>query len=482
MIIPGVFTAAGKQRIDDFFDMFASVMSDTPSYASRKHSFDEWYREAYIDTWKTFAQMYHENLLIPDNYISRQRYASAMTATPNPYIRFFERMAEELESFSKTGDVPSWVLQLQNMNEIMQSETETEQDSSLLTQLAKKADDIVQRTTEQIDETTRRRNEKQAKAAVAWNEYLNALQRLSTIVPSREAGFTLMQTYLGDRSQVAPGDNPLIDAETVQAEWADVLDTSGDTYFLMDILDGPRRYLANYLIEESACVLQQRWEEEVLGPLRGIPSGERHDALFRRDDGLIWKFVNGPGKSFIGLNQSGFYIRRAFPVYLAFTTFLNEGTTQNPDFKSSYLVTMETLPIEVNPEATVQPHASIFELQCVGETASLENYNYTRSRTFTWEPGSCGETSITIMFENMELTRRYPDAMGFAAFLTDFRTGSHRFVPGDFPAYRDALAEKGIEWIRLSYRITGSESIITTYQLAQNPLDVPEQIVSCWSE
>jgi type VI secretion system protein ImpL len=257
---------------------------------------------------------------------------------------------------------------------------------------------------------------------------------------------------------------------------------SGDSYLVLDLIDGPRRYLESYCRSESACILQQLWEEEVLGPLRSVRPDDRYQTLFNRDNGLVWRFVNGTAKPFVALNKNGYSTRGEYPLRKVFVSFLNEGSVRTTEFESAYLVSIESLPLEVNSDAATKPYTSVLELQCVDANTSLENTHYPRKQTFTWQPGVCGDTMITIGFPGFELIKRYAGPLGFAEFLDVFKTGSHQFTIDEFPAHRDLLAEQHIEWIKLSYKITGGAAVVERLADRREPLGVPETIVNCWAE
>jgi len=89
---------------------------------------------------------------------------------------------------------------------------------------------------------------------------------------------------------------------------------------------------------------------------------------------------------------------------------------------------------------------------------------------------------ITIGFPGFELIKRYPGQFGFAEFLDEFKTGTHHFTIEEFPAHRELLAEQHIEWIKLSFTITGGSAVVERLSDRREPLGVPETIVNCWQE
>ncbi len=120
-----------------------------------------------------------------------------------------------------------------------------------------------------------------------------------------------------------------------------------DAPFIWDLVIGPQRFLISYAALKAADVLQTRWEDEVLGGIRGLDGDASAKKLFDEKEGLVWKFVAGSGKPFISRNQLGYCSPKdtavRIPLRSEFFDFLNTGPKSVITFEPSYTVTIETL-------------------------------------------------------------------------------------------------------------------------------------------
>jgi type VI secretion system protein ImpL len=198
--------------------------------------------------------------------------------------------------------------------------------------------------------------------------------------------------------------------------------------------------------------------------------------------GLARKFIGGPGAPFVDQSLArGYYAKRvqgvSLPFIADFFTFMNRGPRVSKPLKDSYAVTMEGLPTSANPEARIQPGATLLELKCADKRQILINRNYPIRQTFTWSPQTCGDVVFHIEVGNLLLARHYSGSQGFARFLQEFYSGDRTFIAEDFPGERAALQSLGIRFIQVKYMITGHEPVVQL--LSVTPTRVPTLIVQC---
>ena len=129
------------------------------------------------------------------------------------------------------------------------------------------------------------------------------------------------------------------------------------------------------------------------------------------------------------------------------------------NFKNRYGVSMDTLPMEVNPSAQVKPVASVLQMKCKNNMIRFENNNYPQSADFDWEPADCGKVLLTIQFPEITLLKEYQD---FFEFLKDFNYHSRTFLSEEFPEQKQALFKKGITSVTLSYNFKGDLPLLET--------------------
>ena len=309
--------------------------------------------------------------------------------------------------------------------------------------------------------------------AQIWEEYTKTLEQVSPALGSRNQCFQMFAKF---------NESPFALADSKYIQLRHLTKDMGDFPFVWDIISGPQRFLVDYCAREAACVIQQQWEEQVLGGIKGAKSENVNYILFDKTDGSVWKFIESTGNPFITRSSSGFLVRKQFeriiPFKSEFFNFLNNGAESVVNYQPVYYVTLETLPLDVNSQAKVAPYGCTFGLQCADDKRILENYNYPQKLTFSWSPETCGDASLSILFSGLTLTRNYEGKLGFAQFLFEFRDGSRTFMREEFPEAQEELKNMGISWIRIYYKITGGQPVIEL--LEKKISQVPVEIVSCW--
>ncbi|MCK4696402.1 MAG: hypothetical protein KAT74_11590, partial [Candidatus Cloacimonetes bacterium] len=198
-----------------------------------------------------------------------------------------------------------------------------------------------------------------------------------------------------------------------------------------------------------------------------------------KSDGLVWKFVEGPANPFIGVNKYGYYAIESFNTRIPFTEefiqFLDNGAVGVINYKDSYIVKLQNIPIEVNDNVKTEPYGCILKLQCLAGETILENYNTPETQIFIWTPATCGNVTLEILFPDLTLTKTYKGKFGFARFLNDLRDGSTMFHINDFPDQVETLKDMGIIWITISYVIEGGQEVIPVLKMV--PSYIPEKII-----
>ena len=252
------------------------------------------------------------------------------------------------------------------------------------------------------------------------------------------------------------------------------------------LLTGPLDYLWTFTRVESACFLQNQWEEKVLAESQGA-TGQQAVQLLLGSEGLAWKFVKGPAAPFIGRSlQKGYYAKEVLggtiPFEAPFFSFLVKGAQAQAAAmtKQTYTVGIKGLPTDANPDAKLKPHSTKLELQCAAGPQNLNNLNYPVRKTFSWSPETCRDVLFQIEVGDVVLTKKYIGDQAFPEFLQDFKGGQRTFYPNEFPGEKVFLERLGIKYIRASYQFSGDQSILG--QVRALPGQAPRSIVKCWAE
>lgn len=476
--ISGVYTEESRKQIEAFFGILETSVADTRVIVKEKQDFWNWYQSQSYEAWSTFALSFPREAEGIDRVPGGRQIVSSMATPHNPYFDFLDRMAKELAGIPQVSGEPSWVslvLELDRVRALAGIATGKEP-ATLLERIENQKNKMLRKTVGRVDKRQAAELKTREDAAKVWGEYLSTIEQLAQVVSSPEVCFKTISDYNTDAGKAA---SPFTAALNRCLKLQTLLKRE-DAPFVWDLVLGPQRFLLSYGARLAGQVLQQRWEEEVLGGIRGLAGDDVSRTLFTENEGLAWKFVAGTGKPFITRNQFGWCAPKEtearIPLREEFFDFLNTGPKSIVPYEPSYMVNIETLPIEVNEGASIKPYSCVLSLQCLEGKTMLENYNYPQKQTFEWSPEKCGEVTLSILFTDLTVTRVYEGKLGFAQFLAEFTHGARTFGAEEFPRGREKLEKMGVTSIKVSYKITGSRPV--TLLLEKNPARVPIEIVA----
>jgi len=287
-----------------------------------------------------------------------------------------------------------------------------------------------------------------------------------------------------------PGASPFAAAFTAFARLKDTMAINGSVDPAVErILAGPLDFLWEYARRETAERLQTAWEQNVLAQAAGFSHADAAAALLSQDGGAV-RFAKDQAASFLEWKPGrGYFAKKAFggtvPFTGAFLSFVNSSAKVAMSTPmNSMNIKITALAPETNPGSKRIPHSTLLELNCGGNSQVLairrqrlvdQSFNIAQ-KSFAWSP-ACGDTTLEIDIGSSRLIKVYPGKHGFFDFLKDFEGGTHTFTPVDFSGETGALAEMGIDWITLPYRIVGAPAQMPDFT---EPDPVPTRIVQGW--
>ncbi len=485
--VAGAYTNQGRKNIESFLESIGAATADKGAFAKRKSDFWRWYQQQFIHAWTGFARNFPDGEGGLQTQASQRTMAALMTSDLNPYFLLLQRIAEE-SAWIEADQLPPWIATIIELNEIQKlSKREVQKaGKSLVGKIKGEVQDLSSEITgniqrEKIDVTKRR-----LAAVKVWKEYLEALDKLGPAATSQEVAYRMAADFFSLPADTKESKATIYQVYSHYLELKGTLTQKGDLTDAWDILLGPVDYLINYCIRQTACYLKQQWEGQVVGGIQGAVSDKVPALLFDKTSGLIWKYLEGPANSFVTKSRVGYVPRKAairtghdlfVPFNREFFEFLNKGAEGILVAQPDYPVTMETLPIEVNDDAVVDPYANILTVKCTDAQVTLKNFNYPQKAAFRWTPDKCGDTTLQILFTNLTLSKTYSGQMGFAHFINDFQNGSKIYRSGDFPEAEARLKGMGVSSIKVSYKIGGAKPILTLFKKV--PTRVPLEIVKC---
>jgi type VI secretion system protein ImpL len=486
--VPRAFTVKGRARIEGYLEQLEQALNDPQAMAERLREFDIWYWREYQRAWLNFGQRFDNGYIRLESAEDRRDLAQIMADERNPYFKLLDRMGEELAPV-QDKDSPHWVKSVVQFQTIKKQAAQQEltKTTGLITKAAEKGENVLREVVTAPGQDNLDRLQLITKAAEAFKSYETALTAIIPMTSSREMAFKMAAKFFPYGAAEGGEDkqqSPFHDAATALAQLraASRTEATRQDDLFNRLLSGPVSYLLAYLTYEAACELQLQWEGNVLAAIQNMPEVKLEPALFDQEQGLVWKFVQGPAAPFLGRGVSGFYPRtcleQQFPFTESFLTFLERGATERQMILPEYKVTIGARPTDVSREATLEPYATVLIMDCESGSQRLENYNYPASAVFSWKPENCGAVTLQILFNDFTLTKTYDGPQGFPNFLEDFHDGVKNFTPDDFSEHKAALEAIKVESLRVSYIIQGGSPLRKLLQSKQ--FLVPGAVVDCW--
>jgi type VI secretion system protein ImpL len=491
-IVPGAFTLEGRKNIQAFTKLLGNTLYESQGLKGKVAQFWDWYGQQFNASWLAFAKRFGDGDQGMTSASARQRMATLMATPQNPYFKLLSRMAQEEGGLQDPAPATWAVLlgRLSRVRELAAQQLLEKSNASTLDKLDLERQKQLQTWEGKLDPKKAQDFDLCMAASKSWLDYLAALQDVTpTLLSKATARRQMLQCFGGGDAQEGDqgtGASPFLKAHGSVLAMEILLRSDSACKLVWDLVRGPLNHTMAFSLDETATLLQEQWEQTVLSSLREKDPGQLHKVLFNPADGKVWAFLKGPAKPFVMKTDSGYIPRRAFsnqtlPFMPDFFNFLKSAEDGELVYQTSFTVTLETLPLEVNPGAMVTPTGSRLCLQTPdsGRTC-LENFNFNQSAVFKWEPETSGEASLHIQLPSLTLTRTWPGPSGFALFLKDLATGTRSYAASEFPEAEDKLRALGITWIRVAYRIQGGDKVLR--YLRRTPTQVPLDIVAIDTE
>jgi type VI secretion system protein ImpL len=479
-IMTPAFTRKGKEMMDAFLKEVETAPPDPLMLANQRAEFEKWYQKACFDAWYQFGVFFPKGVERLRGKQDWQQMATKMSTEQGPYFEFLNRLAQELEPYSKGENIPLWVSQVYQL----QTAKAAGPAGGLLAKAAEEGKKLIAKGKKTLGREGAEAVEF-PQAFKAYQDYRGALTALAPVGASRNQAFQLAAQVFGE--DPATSKAPFFTAQAAVTKLkAAMPGGKAAEGVVAKLIAGPLEFFGYYLRMEAACYIQNQWEQVVLAETQGATDQQAAQLLFGQE-GPVWKFVKGPAAPFIGWSvQKGHYAKEgaggAIPFDPAFFTFLRQSAAskQTAAKSSSYTIQVKAMPTAANPQARMQPQSTRLELQCGGSAQSLVNFNYPVSKSFQWSPDTCGDVLLQIEVGDVILKKKYTGYQAFPEFLKDFKGGIRTFFAKEFPEEKAALDRLGIQYIRLKYEFSGDQPVVGKFVAL--PKEAPRNIVKCWDQ
>lgn len=469
VIVPGIFTKEGMAILTKFVRLMRDSGLKGIAQAPIGDRFWDWYRVAYYKAWYDFATKFDTGLTSFQSNSDQHRLADSMLTMNNPYNNFLGVAAAELKPDDVLTNPPYWVRLLIELNNAQQVSDNKISVASFRQQILQKVEAVIPNKVTGAESGIDAHNKLVSTTMAAYNQAL--AQSFPNLI-SNDSYFRfvseLFSEYDGGAAQKTSVSTALINFNQLRLLLSNYSSNSStsNTDTVWKLQAGPLNYLLTYSISRASCAIDGNWDDAVVGKISGVSDSDLPKVLLDKNSGLLWKFVNSQLMPFLNLTKWGYspksiYGQTEFATTIKFNPqfikFLNTSRLINVDppvlAQSQYTVNMNTVPITVNDGATVKPYGVILSLQCADGEQVLKNFNYQNKQSFNWSADKCGDTTLSIVFPNLTISKVYPGKMGFPKFLADFRSGSHLFKSEQFDQSDILKNEYQIDWINVKYQI-----------------------------
>ncbi|MFZ0449528.1 MAG: type VI secretion protein IcmF/TssM N-terminal domain-containing protein, partial [Desulfatiglandaceae bacterium] len=430
------FTRAGRKAIDDFVKELESALPDPgpPMIARQKIAFETWYQTRYLESWQQFGAGFSAGVGRLKQQDERQQIVAKASENGGPYFALLDRMASELQDYTTVKDLPPWVERVFDFQELkaQAAQIKSMKNKSAIGKVLPKGKRLISTIKRTLRASGKSNTmEAQLKGGKAFLAYQEALKQLGPVSESRKVAYEEAVKLFGE--DPVTGKSSFFAANQSISRIKTLIGTGkeGEKMYWA-LFAGPLNLIRDFVISETACFLQARWEKDVLVEVQGIHDQRRLQKILLGEGGLSTRFVKDPAAPFLSRSlKKGYYPKPALDGHIPFSEpflkFLTKGIAQRRTVQADYKVTITGLPTDANKGATLRPQATHLELQCGDTTQKLDNYQYPVRKTFKWSPDSCGDVLFRIEVGKLELVKRYTGSYAFPKFLQDFKTGQRIF-------------------------------------------------------
>jgi type VI secretion system protein ImpL len=472
--ISGSLTKKGRENLIYHIKILSNKMKNPEKLQRNLKIFWIWYDERFYYRWKRFALNF-PNATRLVNKDAKMQLLYSMTSEQNPFFRFIQKMASELKSYKSYSKSPQWTKATIDLDEILSiSKSIRESKNSLISKLEKDKNNLVSKIE---DKRLREIYINKIKSAGLLNKYIKDLTKLSIIV-NKKSSQTLITDFFSSSDLNSPVSPSFGETQNHFNVFKHTLIPYDNTDFIYNLMAGQKNYIINYSINQMDKLLNTQWKSEVIGSVPLSSEKNLLKALFDKQKGLVWKFVDKRLKPFLTLDKYGYNIKSIDDYHLHivpnFLKYINSGIGILNAYKPSYDISISALPFNINTDANIKPDFVKLGLQCAKTDYIIKNENYKITKSFVWTPFQCGDTIVTFGFKNFQVKKTYSGENGFLHFLKDFKDGTKTYSVGDFDTVPPQLALNNIKHIQVRYDINYKADMLKL--LDKTPYELPSKV------
>lgn len=507
--VAAAYTRVGKAQIDEILQQIEDVLGPEHAFVVRYlPEYVSQYQFNYQASWKVFLEQFASGV---SELNSREDWLGVINNLPTGRNIFFKVLNDadyELSVLDADYAPGSWlefVFYYQEM--LAQSSDEIQTNSKknkVFTKLALKvigATGSVGKAVAQGGKSGMKTKAKVDKASGAGpgpserelnlqaaadtlDAYKKGVSELVFNIEQKTASLSNMQGLYSNISQPSAADTPL---GSVQKQ----LDTlhaligkrghSSEAFWA--VFTGPIAVLEKFMRAESGCELNQRWADDFLFQLYGVPD-YKIPAVAYGESGLLWQHIDAQIAPYLRKGVAGTYGLRqlkghAMPINTAFVQYLSKANESMSGQKfESFALDITMAPTSVNENSMLYVASTQLSMMCEETTHSLLNRNFIDTQPLQWEE-TCNRIELSFEVGNRTLVKRYNGRQGTIDFLQQFSSGKVRFDVESFPQDFYLLKQYQVRYLDVNLSIGSGDKLLK--HLSYAPPSPPKHIAQCWS-
>ncbi|MBO4300361.1 MAG: hypothetical protein J5861_02035 [Desulfovibrio sp.] len=498
--VPSSYTATGYKVFKDIIEDLESLDDGGGGITQSTDAFRRDYFRHYADRWLNFTKAFSKIRVSMQEGDVFKSYADIRRIEDMPHYRVMQQLADELAPLLHAGrESPPWLSSCMLMDLVVDiavfeyQEAATSRARTLLS-LVTSAPDLMQRLRAETKDAKQARQ--MLGVAESIHAYFDDALSLLPVLNSSEQSYTLASTWFGGARMAGQQ----LDAKPIQNnQHGQGKDTTEGAYAnaqkqleiilapfkgngqnpMLDLMPGFLDFIAQGVTVQAARVVQESWENDVLGSATALYRQDDVAGLFG-DKGVVQTFVDARLKPFLTRRGKDLAPAKWDDIEFPFTAdalkVLSQAemiAAQPPE--DTYYVQLRSQPTLVNVDARERVDSTTLTLQCQDKTYSLLNRNYPRDEKFQYTVKQCGHTTLEVAFPSFTLTKNYDT---FTDFLKDFQYGERDFSQDDFEDEGDKMESAGVNSVTV--RILPDNVINVLQKEGNEPPVLPDRITYVW--
>ncbi len=506
--IPPAYTRVGKQNVDDVLAQITQVMGDNHPFVVRHLAeYQRQYTFNYAAKWRVFLEQFMTGV---EALKTRQAWLEVINNLPTGRNIFFKLLNDadyELSVLNSNIDSGSWLDFLYYYQDMLAQSGDQIQSNTkknkLFTKLALKVIGATGSVGKAVAKSGKSSLKTKAKfdkagagagasereinlqgAADTLDQYKKGLAELVFNIEQRPVSLLNMQGLYTNNSQPSAADSSLGNVHKQIDTLHSLIGKRGhSSEAFWAVFTGPTGLLQMFMRKESGCELNQRWADDFLFQLYGVPEYKLSQVVYG-ETGLLWSYIDEQLTPYLRKGVSGSYgLQRAagktMPIDNQFIKYLSQAKdSMTVQQFESFNLGVTIAPTSVNEKSMLYVSSTQLTLHCADAEQVIVNRNFIDTQPISWQQ-TCNRLDLQFQVGNRTLIREYKGRKGIIEFLQAFSSGKVRFDAESFVQHFYLLQQYQVRHLDVSISVAGGDKLLK--HLTHTPPAPPQTISQCWS-